>query len=235
MRLVIWNCCNGLDQKRAEGLDGLKPDVAVIPEAGQMLTWPLGIVPEPSGVEWHGETERKGLAVLTFGDWSVKLADEPARVPWVLPVDISGPASFRLLAIWTVQRPEWPDYPNQVHQAIEAYGPELADGTTVLAGDFNCSPQTQDNRQHLVNVTTLEGLGMRSAFHATHDTAPGTDEPGTLFWQWRQDQPFHCDFGFVPESWTKGLQVEVGSFDDWVASRLSDHVPVIIDIELPSS
>jgi hypothetical protein len=231
--MVVWNCWGGLTGDRAERLLALEPDVAIIPEAGREAVWPSGSGVVPSGYEWHGEYEAKGLAVMTFGDWTMKPSAEPARVPWVVPVDISGPISFRLLGIWTVQRPDWPSYAAQVEQAITAYEVELAAGTTVLAGDFNCSAQTQDPRQHLTNVERLGALGMSSAYHSADGIVPGEEPTGTLFWRWQEAWPFHCDFGFVPTTWTKDLiSVEVGAFDTWVRAKVSDHVPVIIDLDL---
>jgi len=50
----------------------------------------------------------------------------------------------------------------------------------------------------------------------------------------RVDGPnYHIDYIFVPEAWEAGLlDVEVGSHADWVASGLSDHVPIVVDLAL---
>jgi hypothetical protein len=234
MRLVVWNCWGGLTGDRAERLLALRPDVAIVPEAGEVAAWPMGSGLASSGYEWQGEVQAKGLAVMTFGEWTLRRSAEPPRVPWVLPVHIDGPSPFRLLGIWTVQRPEWPSYASQVEQAIAAYEDELSTGMAVLAGDFNCSAQTRDPRPHLANVERLESLEMVSGYHAVNGIEPGHEPSGTLYWRWQQAAPFHCDFAFLPASWIKHVtSATVGDFDTWVGAKVSDHVPVIIEVDLP--
>jgi hypothetical protein len=232
--LVVWNSWHGLDAPRARALANLAADVAVVPEAGRPTTWEFDGTATPSSHAWLDDAEAKGLAVLTFGEWRLQRVDEPTRVPWVLPVDVRGSTPFRLLAIWTVQREGWPSYETQVSEAIEAYGPELRDGSTVLAGDLNCVHQGMRLTQHRANVNTLRSSGVESAYHAAHGVDTGVEADATLYWHWNRESPFHCDLAFVPQLWTHNLGgVEVGRFDDWVAPRLSDHVPVIIDVDLP--
>ena len=35
----------------------------------------------------------------------------------------------------------------------------------------------------------------------------------------------------VPAAWSDALTVQVGDFDTWVASRRSDHVPLIVEVK----
>ena len=49
------------------------------------------------------------------------------------------------------------------------------------------------------------------------------------YWLWKEANPFHIDYCFVPEAWVDLLTVvEVGSFADWLQS---DHRPLTVDID----
>ena len=57
---------------------------------------------------------------------------------------------------------------------------------------------------------------------------------GTLSWRWSESAWYDCDLGFVPTAWVPNINlIEVGTFANWVAPRISGHVPVIDDIDLP--
>ena len=63
----------------------------------------------------------------------------------------------------------------------------------------------------------------------------GRESAPTLYWRDRlKDGPtYHIDYIFLPQAWTARLRhVEVGSFEDWCGARLSDHVPVVADLNL---
>jgi endonuclease/exonuclease/phosphatase family metal-dependent hydrolase len=43
-------------------------------------------------------------------------------------------------------------------------------------------------------------------------------------------RPYHMDFVFVPTDWRLRC-VEVGTFEEYVEPRRSDHVPVVVSID----
>lgn len=49
----------------------------------------------------------------------------------------------------------------------------------------------------------------------------------------RENQPFHIDHVFVPHEWSSQLSLTVGGYDQWIASRRSDHVPLVVDVGAP--
>jgi endonuclease/exonuclease/phosphatase family metal-dependent hydrolase len=68
-----------------------------------------------------------------------------------------------------------------------------------------------------------------------HDTATrGVEallEP--TYYRWlRGEHPFHIDHVFVPGAWTSHLSMTVGVYHEWVATRRSDHVPLLVDINM---
>jgi hypothetical protein len=43
---------------------------------------------------------------------------------------------------------------------------------------------------------------------------------------------YYIDYCFIPDEWTNSiLNVAVGDFEDWVGRGLSDHVPLVVDID----
>jgi endonuclease/exonuclease/phosphatase family metal-dependent hydrolase len=175
------------------------------------------------------------VAVFGFGDWTVESLHDPV-LDWVLPVRVTGPFDFTLLATWTVEdkRRGRPGYESQVAHAIASYESELRSGCAVLAGDLNGDPHVTGGRgaKHLQNVADLEALGMTSAYHAAMPSLHGQEAIPTFFLNNRREVSFHCDFCFVPTAWQHAVSaVEVGSYDDWIAPGHSDHAPVTVTIE----
>jgi hypothetical protein len=65
--------------------------------------------------------------------------------------------------------------------------------------------------------------------HDRSDTgeAFGSELRGT-YWHYRRSvMPYHIDYLFVPMTWLKDLvSFELGDYDAWCASGLSDHAPL---------
>ena len=188
---------------------------------------------------WKGRYPIKGLGVFAFGGWTLEPAEETTPLPWILPlrlIDRSGAEAALLLAIWTVANAadRWPSYAAQVRWAIDTWAGELSDGNVILAGDTNCSAQAFAARPHLENVRTLGVLGVRSAYHAHHDVEHGEESEMTLRWIGPGSiaRTYHCDFVFLSASLRDRLnEVSVGGMDEWIASGLSDHAPVVVRLD----
>jgi exodeoxyribonuclease III len=66
------------------------------------------------------------------------------------------------------------------------------------------------------------------------DQGSDAEEP-TIYWRNRRlDGPsYHIDYCFVPDSWLTSITaVTVGRFEKWVGNCLSDHVPLIVDLNV---
>lgn len=232
MRLATWNCRQGIDAKR-HAFELLGADVVVVPECSSEpeLARELGV-----SFLWRGDYAPKGLGVIAFNGWSVEPLDAPTELPWVLPVRVIAPGgdhAFDLLAVWTVARKDGrPGYAGQVTRVLDEWADGLAAGTTVVAGDFNCSHQGPSGRAHLSNMARFHELGMQSGYHAHSQQEHGAETAMTLQWiaPGRIRQGYHCDFVVLPESLLSQVTaVNVGSVAEWVDSRLSDHCPVLVD------
>jgi exodeoxyribonuclease-3 len=240
VRVVAWNCGAGFHRKAA-ALAALRPDVAVVGEccAPEILARKAeGFV--PSSVVWAGGNPNKGLAVLAFGRYRLELAGEPdATITYALPVRVSGPVAFNLLGLWA-HHPNGPPRvaePGPTLTALRRYGDFLRERPAIVAGDFNNHPRWDrpgKSSNHANAVAALAALGLISAYHAFCGLAPGAERHPTLYWRdrTRKGPSYHIDYVFMPEPALPALRrIRVGRHHEWVASGLSDHVPLILDLD----
>jgi hypothetical protein len=227
MRLVTWNCLYGPAPAKAALLAPLQPDVVVLQECGRPQA------PPPGACVWSGALEHKGIAVLArppFGLLQGPPAAEDGATSSFLACSVTGPTSFRLLAVWAHPRP---DYVADLWDGLDQYGTWLREGETVVAGDFNSSrvwDQPGAPRTHaMLEVRLREEFGLVNAWRAVHPDEP---EPATYYQRYlEQHRPFHIDYCFIPEAWTARVRaVSIGSFTDYQAE--SDHRPLMVEIEL---
>ena len=241
MRFISWNCNEGFSRKYLH-LRSLDFDVAVVTECapfepeleGRAVTSEFTLP-----VSQPGQT--KHIGVLARAPWQVEpLARVPSQ-PWLLPVRITGPVDFTVLAVWALG-PDWVEkrlsYAAQTARVVTEVLPAI-DGPVVLAGDLNAPVVSapRDARRHESNVGQLEACGLVSAFTTTRGGQDPLAEP-TFYHQRKLDRPFHIDHVFVPEEldeWRRGNGGNLMQTGSRPSS--SDHVPIIVDIpsaDLPS-
>lgn len=226
MRLATWNCCGGpLPEKRA-ALKRLAADLAVVPES-------LRPPAEVSGQLWFGEPKKKGLAVLAGPDIDLEYIDVGSELsPYIVPIQVHGPRSFLLLAVWTQNEGD-EKYVRGLVRAVDACEGIISTQPTVVMGDFN-SNAVWDNEHpkdcnHSALVRQLDSLGLESAYHVHYGEKYGEETRPTFFHYRQESRKHHIDYCFFPKAWRHELRnVSVGSFADW--SKLSDHVPLIVEV-----
>ena len=243
MRVATWNCAMALHRK-FDAMLRLQPDIAVIcecaePKRMQELT---GSVEFGADAVWIGDNRNKGLAVFAFNGYTVRLA-EPfhATLRHVAPVHVTGPIACNLLAVWAQNGSGGVSRKHQLgplRRALTKYKAFLAERPTIVAGDFNNNvfwhrPGWRIN--HANAVSTLEKLGLASAYHALRGELQGKETVPTLYWRDRKkDGPtYHIDYIFLPSPWLVQVrELAIGTFEDWCGPGLSDHVPMVVDIAL---
>jgi exodeoxyribonuclease-3 len=245
MRIVVWNCYMAL-HKKLDALARIAPDVVVLPEAGESSMLPeRTISSETRTYEWMGGIPYKGLGAMAFTPFKLEQACPPDRnLEWVLPLRVRGPVDFNLLAVWAMNhrassQAAGPNRDHQVAGALEAYADLFDGGPVVLAGDLNDNAiwdKPNGARPFAKKVELLRQRGLVSAYHEVLGVEFGQEPDPTIYWRDRKvDGPrYHIDYCFLPESWIPYTSVTIGSFDEWIAPKYSDHVPLIIDVELPT-
>ena len=243
MRLATWNCGMALHRK-FDAMLRLQPDIAVICECAdpERLQALAGSQDFGADAVWIGDNRNKGLAVFAFNGYAVRLA-EPfySTLRHVAPVHVTGPVECNLLAVWARNGSGGVSRKHQLgplRRALTKYRKFLAERPSIVAGDFNNNvywhkPGWRIN--HANAVAALERLGLASAYHVLRSEQQGQETVPTLYWRDRKkDGPtYHIDYVFVPTQWLGSVrELAVGSFEEWCGSGLSDHVPILVDVNL---
>jgi exodeoxyribonuclease-3 len=243
MRIVAWNCNMALDRK-AEGLLALRPDIAVICECAEparmrargRAAW---IESEPV---WIGRNPHKGLAVFAFNGYSAHLSERyHPSLRYVAPVHIAGPTPCNLLAVWAQNASAGSIRKHQLgplRRALSRYRGFLDRESGIVAGDLNSNsiwdkPGWRINHSTKVKILE-EKFGLVSAWHSVRGELHGKETVPTLYWRDRikEGPTYHIDYVFVPACRIGKVQVDIGTFENWCSAGLSDHAPVIVDIDL---
>lgn len=234
LRLLVWNCSGRLHDKLLD-LHDLRPDVAVLPECACPEVLLRRVSPralDARDLLWDGTHPSRGLLVATFGAWRAIVNPLHRRgAATTLPVEISGPAELRLLAVWA--RPPQPDLghrtsPEPLATALERLSPFLSTGRCVLAGDFN---RTLAARSRL--AAHLSARGFVSAYHQVRGVSPGEEPEPNFFRLRRFPSPHHLDHVLVDAALAPVIRaVEMRSGARW--SAWSDHAPMTVELELES-
>ena len=123
-----------------------------------------------------------------------------------------------------------------MRRALRRYRAFLTERPSIVAGDLNNNaiwdkPGWLMNYSHTVEV--LNGYGLASVYHHVTGEPFGQESQPTIYWRNRtKDGPtYHLDYIFVPHGWLGNVSdLQVGNFEDWCGAKLSDHVPVVVDI-----
>ncbi len=243
LRIVTWNCREALHDKY-ERLLALEPDIAVVPECAEpdaLRRLAPGFT--FSDCEWGGTNPGKGLGVFAFGDLRLRLHQSwERRFDLFLPVEVRGPTlAVNLLAVWAFDDGDPPkavSNPRTTETAVAHYTPFLQAAPAVVAGDFNAGVRW-DGKSGCASFAALDarlrGLGLTSAYHAKLGHRFGQEPDPTLFWQSKEEQPYHIDYVYVPSAWLPCVRsVMVGAAAEWLVPKGSDHVPIVVECDLPS-
>ncbi len=227
MRVATWNCQTGLDSNW-DVVKKLDADVLTVQECGPDTRTQA----EDRGWRCEYQPGRwgKGVAVLARSLYEVEREYRDPSDTFSGSTLITGPDGFRFRFVGF-----WAMTPKSVGQSNTRQARVLIDQLpdddlpTVIAGDFNASR----SEAHIANVRRLRERGLVNAYHKLNpDARPGQEEMPTSYFLWNPSRRYHMDFVFVPEAWPI-RSVDVGAFKDYTMRGLSDHVPVIVSIDLP--
>lgn len=225
MRIVVWNCCGGFDRK-VEHLLSLQPDVAVLCEVADAVAWPAGArrVSMTTSQPWPDVSRRLGVLARE----PYELRDRHQAPAWLLAVDVDGPAPFTLVGTWTLRMPGAPGYERQLEAMLDWVEEADLPRPLVVAGDFNAPmPERSAWWERLLERARALGLVDATAAALESPAEPVTAQP-TYYHLRKADRPFHIDHVLVPSGWATTAAV-TGTYEEWVASGLSDHVPVTVE------
>jgi len=147
-----------------------------------------------------------------------------------LPCKINN--DFDIVAVWT-HRNNSPNfgYIGQLWKYLQVNKEKL--NTTIIAGDFNSNAIWYEwdrwwNHSDVVNE--LKEVGIESFYHKFSGEHQGKETKPTLYFQRKQERPYHIDYVFGAQRFFDGLKnIEIGHADKWL--EISDHMPIICEFE----
>jgi hypothetical protein len=227
MRLVTWNACKGLFNRKVPLIDRLVADIAVVQEIARPGE-------DTEQTLWFGDNVRQGLAVVAREPFRLRRLPQQQGAPkYVIPVAVDGPVPFVLFAVWTQRESRSKRYVRAAMAAIEMYASTFQENRVVLLGDFNSNAiwdtHHPADRNHSAMVARLTAHGLVSAYHHYSGEPHGQEKEPTFFLHWNEGKPYHIDYCFLPRQWAGGIQVEIGSSAAW--REHSDHRPLVVDIQ----
>jgi endonuclease/exonuclease/phosphatase family metal-dependent hydrolase len=226
MRIVTWNACKGPFDRKSAYVDHLHADVAVIQEIARPKT-------ELPNVLWFGTNPNQGVAVIAKPPYTLKQVLEIDGIPrWIVPIEVEGPRSFLLFAVWTLGLEPHP-YVCAASVAIDLYRSWFDGRDVVLLGDFNSNAIWDKTHpadlNHTAMVRRLDELGIVSAYHELKGERHGEETAHTFYLHWNESKRYHIDYCFLPKAWIPNLQtVDIGTYAAW--RKASDHRPILIEL-----
>jgi endonuclease/exonuclease/phosphatase family metal-dependent hydrolase len=151
---------------------------------------------------------------------------------WFLPaIAERGAAKLQIVGVWVKPASGYVAPTLSALQTLQGF---IAAAPTIVAGDFNQSvafdPGRGPGRRFREVVDVLGDMGLNSAWHSHRQEAHGAETAATLYLTWNQSRPYHIDYVFAPEWPDRCIrEVSLGRYDDYVASGVSDHVPLTVD------
>lgn len=228
MRLLVWNCA-GKFRVKAQVVLGIAPDIAILSEAPSDFLDHLG--GNTSGC-WLGASGEVGVAVAGFGGWGVSEAGVTVAERYFLPTTATKDATSLQIVGACIKRTT--SYTAPTRSALRYLSEFIQAKPSILAGDFNQSVMFDKKRppeQRFMQVLQdLRNLGLRSAWHENSGEDFGAEATPTLYWRWQRGATFHIDYAFVSDA-IKVHSAHLGSYDQYVASGLSDHVPLVVELD----
>ncbi|MBK6365245.1 MAG: endonuclease/exonuclease/phosphatase family protein [Saprospiraceae bacterium] len=237
MKIITWNC-QGAFRNKADAIFVHKPDILVIQECEYVDKLVFNQqFPQPDDVLWFGDNVHKGLCVFSYNGYSLSLSEHyNNELKFIAPVLAKGVHhECMLFAIWA-NNPGDPEgrYVEQIWKAIEYYDDHLNHPSCILTGDFNSNTIWDRPRRvgnHSAVVSKLAEKMIVSTYHSFFEQEHGKEKHPTFYLYRNREKPYHLDYCFLSLHLNEKVKnVEVGSFEQW--KGLSDHVPVIVDIEV---
>jgi hypothetical protein len=231
VRVVAWNSCGGT-AAAAAAVRSLDADVAVLSEVASSPPAASLYDAEPDWV-WAGDNPRKGVAAV--GLRGKLQAPPPTEGSGRWAVAATHDSGLRVLGVWVNP---FGSYTPELVLAVAANSEWLSAGPAIIAGDFNLTVGGSEDKAFRAALDTLAGLGFTSAYHATTGEPFGSESTPTHYWKRHHEPGYHVDYCFVRDASVRCCTV--GTYDDWVAASglvpgRSDHVPLIVDIDLPAA
>ncbi|HWS83089.1 MAG TPA: hypothetical protein VN207_02395 [Ktedonobacteraceae bacterium] len=228
MKIISWNC-NMAYAKKQKHILALQPDIAIIQECSEKDI-------KESNAQfyyWVGNNPHKGLGVLGFDDHTYSIDSSYTNdFPWFIPLRVKD-MKLNILAIWAHKKNQEERYVRITNKAVDYYKSFLEKHASIVIGDFNSN--TIWDKEHLGQshsnlVKQLEHLHLRSIYHYQTQEKQGDEKTFTLYMYRHPDKGYHIDYAFLSKNLLDKTHLLIPDSKAWL--RVSDHIPLILDISL---
>jgi exonuclease III len=241
MKIVSWNCKFGFPAKKAEYIKKYNADLYIIQECTENDF--EGLFKISKNVRFYCDNIDSKYGVGLFSDvfnFEI-LSEHNINYRYIVPYKVfNNEWEFILFSIWTKDKDENNikiEYTEQTWKAINFDGyKKYFFGSVILIGDFNSNNYWNNkyisNNVHSHNdiIQKLKEYNIESAYHKYNNCINGNEKDATLLWKMDINNKFHIDYCFLSKDFTI-KNVTIGSLNDWEENKLSDHCPLIIEIE----
>ena len=221
-------------RNKYEHIKGFNPDLLVLQECEHEEKI-RATIPDlnPNQFFWHGDNKHKGVAIISFQNYSLSLSDKyNPEFKYIIPYTcrISN-KPINLFVIWAMpHKIKSKSYVGQIWNAIQYYQ-DLLTYDSLLIGDFNSHVMWDKERRpgnHSGVVSFLAEREIFSVYHTVNDIQAGREIDPTFYMYKNETKPYHMDYCFASKSLLQNAKMTVGIYKDWI--KLSDHMPLYIDL-----
>ncbi len=211
----------------------LQPDILVLQECEHPSKYrPKQLIPNVNEFLWFGENEHKGVGILSFNNYHIKLAKTyTTDFKYIIPLKVTRQQKIDLFAIWAMpDKKKANSYVGQIWNALQYYKISTRK-STVLIGDFNSNAQWDQSRKignHTQVVELLKKKRIESIYHLKTQERPSEETKPTIYLLKKLAKPFHLDYCFASTKMIhEDTTIKIGNYEEWI--KWSDHMPLIID------
>lgn len=224
MRIISWNC-NGAFRKKHKALLNLDSDIYVIEECeNPAISKDKDYEKFSKNYIWVGY-KSKGLGIFTKDTITLKNNNwECYGLEWFISCTVNN--KLTILGVWGSG-----NHIEDIYVYLQIHKEKLKNIDNILiCGDFNSNSRwdkKHKRRTHSAVVKELESLNLYSCYHYINNDEQGKESEPTFYMYRNKNKPYHIDYCFYKKNKIKNL--EIGKFEQWIS--LSDHMPMIIDID----
>jgi endonuclease/exonuclease/phosphatase (EEP) superfamily protein YafD len=207
------------------------PDIAVLSEVKEQ---DLETIRAVTSIAFAGPSPKKGVAVVGWNGWKIEQV-HPVEQEWFLPVVASrGSVHINILAVWVIPTT---NYVEPTLNELVRRKEFLSSENVIVTGDLNANvifdKGRKGTRRFAAALEIFADLGLASVWHETKSEPHGRETSKSLFHVYNEAKAYHIDYAFVSKSLMSSVSdVTLGTYVDWVSTKLSDHAPLIVKFDM---